>query len=327
MNSELERLLPELARFKYKIRNPAKIDLQIDLVECVLNRLIWTDRTGKVPLKRATEVLNDYFRRKRSRVSRQVYLSPEKIRTIVFGLAKPFDKRTSEVGIINRSFRTIRKRMERFAMTLECTVCRREDVLTHYDTTMDFSFDRRSFLLNTRPVYMDRILKWWWNDENNNGFIRTSKGREIINRAGCLVRFLLYSQEEKKLAEFRYLLYTEIAERIGDAIRANQHGIVNTLVVCYAVFDSTPFFVDEGIIANVVNAVTELQFVDPWTIAFVDGTERRRKKSKRAIREKDYESFSDDRYEGLPINLVEQSDDEYSSDQSKYAKKILERRK
>jgi len=73
---------------------------------------------------RATEVLNDYFRRKRSRVSRQVYLSPEKIRTIVFGLAKPFDKRTSEVGIINRSFRTIRKRMERFAMTLECTVCR-----------------------------------------------------------------------------------------------------------------------------------------------------------------------------------------------------------
>lgn len=55
----------------------------------------------------------------------------------------------------------------------------------------------------------------------------------------------------------------------------------------------------------------------------MDGTERRRKKSKRAIREKDYESFSDDRYEGLPINLVEQSDDEYSSDQSKYAKKFL----
>jgi len=144
-------------------------------------------------------------------------------------------------------------------MTMECTVCRREDVLTHYDTTMDFSFDRRSFLLNTRPVYTDRILKWWWDDEKNKGFIRTSKGREIINRAGCLVRFLLYSQEEKRLAEFRYRLYTEIAERIGDAIRANQHGFVNTLVVCYAVFDSTPFFVDEGIIANVVNAVTELQ--------------------------------------------------------------------
>ena len=52
MNSELERMLPELSRFKYKNKTPAKIDLQIDLVECVLNRLIWADKTGQVPLKR-----------------------------------------------------------------------------------------------------------------------------------------------------------------------------------------------------------------------------------------------------------------------------------
>jgi len=51
-------------------------------------------------------------------------MSPEKIRKIVFGLAKPFDKRISEVGIINSSFRSIVKRMEKFAMTNECTVCR-----------------------------------------------------------------------------------------------------------------------------------------------------------------------------------------------------------
>merc|ERR1712037_347723 len=192
MNSELERLLPELSGFKYKIKNPAKTDLQIDLVECVLNRLIWTEKTGEVSLKRATEVLNDYF--------------------------------------------------------------------------------------------------------------------------------LLYSQEEKKLAQFRYLLYTEIAERIGEAIRANHHGIVNSLVVCYAVFDSTPFFVDEGIIANVVNAVKELQFVDPWTIAYVDGM------SKKSRRKKGYKSFIDGQCERLPITLVEECEDYCSSVQNKYADRRSEGR-
>ena len=33
MNEELERLLPDLATFKYSIRNPARYDLQIDLVQ------------------------------------------------------------------------------------------------------------------------------------------------------------------------------------------------------------------------------------------------------------------------------------------------------
>jgi len=167
---------------------------------------------------------------------------------------------------------------------------------------------------------MDRILKWWWDNKKNKGFIRTSKGREIINRAGCLVRFLLYSQEEKKLAQFRYLLYTEIAERIGEAIRANHHGIVNSLVVCYAVFDSTPFFVDEGIIANVVNAVKELQFVDPWTIAYVDGM------SKKSRRKKGYKSFIDGQCERLPITLVEECEDYCSSVQNKYADRRSEGR-
>ena len=67
---------------------------------------------------RATEVLNEYFQKKRDDASRRLYLSPEKIRTIVFGLAKPYDTRTSEVGIVNRAFRTIRKRMEMFVIEM-----------------------------------------------------------------------------------------------------------------------------------------------------------------------------------------------------------------
>ena len=134
MNAELERLLPDLAIFKYSIRNPARYDLQIDLVQCVLDRLI--DLEKEVSLKRfdlciravlsifrATEVLKEYFHKKRSGLSRTLYISPEKIRKIVFGLAKPFDKRTSEVGIINSSFHSIVKRIEKFAMTNECTLC------------------------------------------------------------------------------------------------------------------------------------------------------------------------------------------------------------
>ncbi len=39
----------------------------------------------------------------------------------------------------------------------------------------------------------------------------------------------------------------------------SSHGIINSLTVAYSVFDSTPFFVDEGIIANVVIATKELQ--------------------------------------------------------------------
>ena len=50
MNAELERLLPDLAIFKYSIRNPARYDLQIDLVQCVLDRLI--DLEKEVSLKR-----------------------------------------------------------------------------------------------------------------------------------------------------------------------------------------------------------------------------------------------------------------------------------
>jgi len=267
MNAELERLLPDLATFKYSIRNPARYDLQIDLVQCVLDRLIESEKV--VSLKRATEVLKDYFHKKRSGLCRQLYISPEKIRKIVFGLAKPFDKRISEVGIINSSFRSIVKRMEKFAMTNECTVCRREEAAKRFDTTVEFSYDRRGFLLNTKPIYFERIRTWWWDDRIKRGFIRTTKGREIVNRAGCLVRFLIYSQKNSKLEEYRYQLYTEIAKRIGEAIRMSSHGIINSLTVAYSVFDSTPFFVDEGIIANVVIATKELQFVDKWTIGFV----------------------------------------------------------
>lgn len=151
----------------------------------------------------------------------------------MFGLAKPFDKRTSEVGIINSSFHSIVKRMEKFAMTNECTLCwerfqllfdrlyenqrgeiieKREEATKLFDTTVDFSYDRRGFLLNTSPVHFERIRTWWWDDRIKRGFIRTTKGREIVNRAGCLVRFLIYSQKNSKLEEYRYQLYTEIGK-------------------------------------------------------------------------------------------------------------------
>ena len=73
-----------------------------------------------------TEVLNDYFQRKNSGIWRQLKMSPEKVRTIVFGLAKPFDKRVSKVGIINPTFQStcINKLIEKFVMTNECTVAR-----------------------------------------------------------------------------------------------------------------------------------------------------------------------------------------------------------
>lgn len=292
MNAELERLLPDLAIFKYSIRNPARYDLQIDLVQCVLDRLI--DLEKEVSLKRATEVLKEYFHKKRSGLSRTLYISPEKIRKIVFGLAKPFDKRTSEVGIINSSFHSIVKRMEKFAMTNECTLCWREEATKRFDTTVDFSYDRRGFLLNTSPVHFERIRTWWWDDRIKRGFIRTTKGREIVNRAGCLVRFLIYSQKNSKLEEYRYQLYTEIAERIGQAIRMSSKGIISSLTVAYHVFDSTPFFVDDGIIANVVLATKELQFLDQWTIGFVE--ENRKKSSKICVSSADDEYCSDANY-------------------------------
>jgi len=130
-------------------------------------------------------------------------------------------------------------------------------------------------LLNTSPVHFERIRTWWWDDRIKRGFIRTTKGREIVNRAGCLVRFLIYSQKSSKLEEYRYQLYTEIAERIGEAIRMSSQGIISSLAVAYHVFDSTPFFVDEGIIANVVIATKELQFLDQWTIGFVEANRKK----------------------------------------------------
>jgi hypothetical protein len=42
-------------------------------------------------------------------------------------------------------------------------------------------------------------------------------------------------------------------------------GIISSLTVAYNVFDSTPFFVDEGIIANVVIATKELQSGCPFS--------------------------------------------------------------
>ena len=54
MNEKLERLLPDLAIFKYSIRNPARYDLQIDLVQCVLDQLIETERV--LPLRRFVEI-------------------------------------------------------------------------------------------------------------------------------------------------------------------------------------------------------------------------------------------------------------------------------
>ena len=70
-----------------------------------------------------TEVLKDYFQK--SGICRQLKMSPERLRTIVFGLAKPFDKRVSKVGIINPSFPPcVNKLIEKFVMTNECTVAR-----------------------------------------------------------------------------------------------------------------------------------------------------------------------------------------------------------
>ena len=43
-------------------------------------------------------------------------------------------------------------------------------------------------------------------------------------------------------------------------------GIISSLTVAYHVFDSTPFFVDDGIIANVVMATKELQSGCPFSL-------------------------------------------------------------
>ena len=50
MNEELERVLPNLSVFKYSMKHPARFDLQITLVECVLDRLL--EMEDEVPLRR-----------------------------------------------------------------------------------------------------------------------------------------------------------------------------------------------------------------------------------------------------------------------------------
>ena len=56
-----------------------------------------------------------------------------------------------------------------------------------------------------------------------------------------------------------HLTQKNLAERIGKAIEESANGCVNVLTVSYGIFNLTPFFVDEGIIANVVIATRELQ--------------------------------------------------------------------
>ncbi|CBY39491.1 unnamed protein product, partial [Oikopleura dioica] len=274
MNAELERLLPDLATFKYSIRNPARYDLQIDLVQCVLDRLIESEKV--VSLKRLKlcnlDRINNFqsYRAERA-LSAIVHFAREdkKDRFWPCEAVRQEDKR----GWDYKLFFPINRQKDGEVCDDERMHCvsgkvsvilrisdsqrdeifdKREEAAKRFDTTVEFSYDRRGFLLNTKPIYFERIRTWWWDDRIKRGFIRTTKGREIVNRAGCLVRFLIYSQKNSKLEEYRYQLYTEIAKRIGEAIRMSSHGIINSLTVAYSVFDSTPFFVDEGIIANVV---------------------------------------------------------------------------
>ena len=85
-------------------------------------------------------------------------------------------------------------------------------MIRQFDTTIDFSYVRRGFLLNVEPVYFDRIRTWWWDESTKKGFVKTRKGKEIVSRAGCLVRFLIYSQKDHLLERYRFQLYSAIGK-------------------------------------------------------------------------------------------------------------------
>ena len=82
--------------------------------------------------------------------------------------------------------------------------------MPHFHISIDFDFTNREFLLrNTRDTFQ-HIARWWWDEKKQKGFVTSKKGEEIVYKAGCFLRFLMYQRDEKSLEEFRKATYTEI---------------------------------------------------------------------------------------------------------------------
>lgn len=84
--------------------------------------------------------------------------------------------------------------------------------MPHFHISIEFDFTNREFLLRNTPDTFDHIARWWWDESRQKGFLTSKKGKEIVYKAGCFMRFLMYRRDGKSLEEFRRAVYTIIGK-------------------------------------------------------------------------------------------------------------------
>lgn len=211
-----------------------------------------------------------YYRENYEKIAPEVRLSPSEVRRIISGLMQPKRFKNVTSPLENRNFKGILKRFYNYWMTGLGEIRRRRHFVPHFHISIDFDFTNREFLLrNTRDTFQ-HIARWWWDEKKQKGFVTSKKGEEIVYKAGCFLRYLMYQRDGKSLEEFRRAIYTEIAIRIAKSIDDSKNGYVTVLDVKYLVFANCPHLVDEFIVSNIVECTNELCFLDPFTITFLN---------------------------------------------------------
>jgi len=265
---ERDLLLPDLSEISFGLLNPGTEDFLIDVVQLAINKFL--HRFERLNVSKVESCIVTYYRENYEKIAPEVRLSPSEVRRIISGLMQPKRFKNITSPLENRNFKGILKRYYNYWMTGLGEIRRRRHFVPHFHISIDFDFTNREFLLrNTRDTFQ-HIARWWWDEKKQKGFVTSKKGEEIVYKAGCFLRFLMYQRDEKSLEEFRKATYTEIAIRIGEAIDESKNGYITVLDVKYLVFANCPHLVDEFIVSNIVNCTNELCFLDPFTISFLN---------------------------------------------------------
>ena len=65
-----------------------------------------------------------------------------------------------------------------------------------------FDFDKYHYILGVNKNILRCLKSWWYNRSKNTGILRGKLGHEILNKCGCLIRFLLAIQDTVNKSEF-----------------------------------------------------------------------------------------------------------------------------
>ena len=96
----------------------------------------------------------------------------------------------------------------------------------------EFDVDRYHFALGINKNILKTVKIWWWNARERHGFIRSEKGRQILVKSGCLVRFLLAQNTHRTgKADYQKEFYHAMAERIRKRVVVARHGYVTVAII------------------------------------------------------------------------------------------------